>query len=87
MVVGLKESIPYITQAIPEVTFTGQWLSHKIAENIKNLTLVGFCVRCVVTDNHSVNVNAFSLLVIMFNSESNLYIEHPQNHGKKTFIL
>ena len=87
MVVGLKESIPYITQAIPEVTFTGQWLSHKIAENIKNLTPVGFCVRCVVTDNHSANVNAFSLLVIMFNSESNLYIEHPQYHGKKTYLF
>ena len=86
MVVGLKESIPYITQAIPEITFTGQWLSHKIAENIQNLTLVGFCVRCVVTDNHSANVNAFSSLVIMFNSESNLYIEHLSRQ-KELFIL
>ena len=44
MVVGLKKSIPYITQAIPEVTCTGQWLSEKIAENIKNLALVGLYV-------------------------------------------
>ena len=26
MVVGLKQSIPFVVQAIPEVTFKGQWL-------------------------------------------------------------
>ena len=29
MMVGLKESIQYIIQAIPEVTCTGQWLPEK----------------------------------------------------------
>ena len=27
MIVGLKESIPYIVQAIPEVKFSGKWLA------------------------------------------------------------
>ena len=44
MVVGLKQSIPYIVQAIPEVTFSGQWLSRRMAENIDNLIEAGFCV-------------------------------------------
>ena len=29
MIKGLKESIAYIVQAIPEVTFSGKWLSQK----------------------------------------------------------
>ena len=87
MVVGLKQSIPYVIQAIPEVSFTGKWLSERMAENIHNLIQAGFCVRGIVTDNHSANINAFSSLVKTFNSESNLYIEHAQNHGKKTYLF
>ena len=34
MVVGLKQSTPFVVQAIPEVTFNGQWLYYKIASNI-----------------------------------------------------
>ena len=37
MVVGLKQSTPFVVQAIPEVTFNGQWLCDKIASNIENL--------------------------------------------------
>ena len=87
MVVGLKQSIPYVIQAIPEVSFTGKWLSERMAENIHNLIQAGFCVRGIVTDNHSANINAFSSLVKTFNSESNLDIEHAQNHGKKTYLF
>ena len=41
MVVRLKQSIPFVVQAIsqprqanPEVTFNGQWLAEKISNNI-----------------------------------------------------
>ena len=34
MVVELKESTPFVVQAIPEVIFNGQWLCDKIASNI-----------------------------------------------------
>lgn len=87
MIVGLKESIPYIIQAVPEVTFTGKWLAEKMTENMKSLIEAGFCVRGIVTDNHAANVNAFSSLVKKHNSESNLFINHPQNHGKRTFLF
>lgn len=43
MVVGIKKSVPFVVQAIPEVTFDGQWLCDNIAENIKNLANAGFC--------------------------------------------
>ena len=56
MVVGLKKSIRFVVQALPEVTFNGAWLSSKIIENIKTLSDAGFCVRAVVTDNYSSNM-------------------------------
>jgi hypothetical protein len=58
-----------------------------MADNLENLIGAGFTVRGIVTDNHSTNVNAFSLLVTMFNSESKYFINHPNNHGKKTYLF
>ena len=81
MVFGLKQSTPFVVQAIPEVTFNRQWLAEKISHNTDNLTETGLSVRGIFTGNHSVNVNAFSALIKIFNSESNYYIKHPQNSG------
>ena len=82
MIVGLKESIPYVIQSIPEVTFTGKWLCEKIAENIQTLIEAGFRVRAVVSDNHSTNVRAFSCLSKQFHSPSPLYFIHSSNQIK-----
>ena len=87
MVVGLKRSTPFVVQAIPEVTFNGQWLCDKIASNIENLGNAGFCVRGLVADNHSSNVNAFTSLKDLFHSESKLFFEHSANHGKRTYMF
>ena len=84
MIVGLKELIPYIVQAIPEVKFSGEWLADKMSYCIDDLTSVDFCVRGIVTDNHASNVHAFSSLTAIFNSDSHQYIKHPGNFGKKT---
>ena len=43
MVVGLKQSMPLVFQAISELTFNGQLLCDKIASNIENLGNAGFC--------------------------------------------
>ena len=60
MVVGLKQSISFVVQAITEVIFNGHWLVERISDNIDNLIEFGFCVRSIqVTGNHSANVNAF----------------------------
>ena len=50
-------------KSIPEVTFNGQWLAEKISDNIVNLIEMGPCVQGIVTENHSVNINAFSALM------------------------
>ena len=64
MVVGLKQSIPFVIQAIPEVIFNGNWLVEKNSDNIDNLIEIELCVRSIqVTDNHSANVNVFSALI------------------------
>ena len=69
MVVRLKQSTPFVAQAIPqpsqanpEVIFNGQWLAEKISDNIDNLIEIGVSARGIVTDNNSANVNAFSAL-------------------------
>ena len=63
MVVGFKLSIPFVVQTIPEVKFNGQWLAEIFIDNTVNLIEFGFCIRGIVTDNHSANVNAFSALI------------------------
>ena len=69
MVVRLKQSTPFVVQAIaqpnqanPEVTFNGQWLTEKISDNIDKLIEIGLTARDRVTDNHSANANTFSAL-------------------------
>ena len=66
MLVELKQSTPFVVQAILEVTFNGQWLCEKIASNIENLVNAGFCVHGLVAGNHSSNVNCFTSLKDIF---------------------
>ena len=86
MVVGLKQPIPFVVQAFPEVTFNGQRLAEKISDNIDNLIEIGLCVRGIVTDNHSPNINKCSALIKISNSESNDYIKDSQN-SRKTYLF
>ena len=80
MIVGLKQSIPFVVQAVPDVTITGVWLWPKMASCIESLANVGFNVRALVTDNHSSNVTAFNLLKKEFGQPEQLFIDHPLNH-------
>ena len=93
MVVRLKQSTPFVVQAIPqasqanpEVTFNGQWLAEKISDNIDSLIEIGLSVRGIVTDNHSANVNVHFQHRKLFNSESNCCIKHLQN-SSKTYLF
>ena len=74
MVVGLKQPIPFVIKAIPEVTFNGQWLCDKIASKIENPGNAGFCVHGLAADNHSSNVNPLTSLKDLFNSKSKLFL-------------
>ena len=51
MIQGLKESVPIVVKASPEVTLTSQWLADEVSECITSLGQVGFKVRGVVADN------------------------------------
>ena len=89
MVVRLKQSTPFVVQAIPqpsqanpEVTFNGQWLTKKISDSVDNLIKIGLSTRGIVTDNHSANVNAFSAQKIL-NSGSNCCIKN----SSKTYLF
>ena len=87
MVVGMKETTPYVIKASPEVTIKGKWVSEQIDGCISLLAENGFTVRSVVTDNHSTNVNAFSYLRKKYKSSSECFFNHPANHGKKTYLF
>ena len=56
MVVGLKESIPFVVQTILEVTFNGQWLAEKISYNIDNLIEIRLFAQGIVTNKISFKV-------------------------------
>ena len=87
MIVGMKESIPYVVKAFPEETVNGLWLSEQIDECITTLANCGFNVRAVVTDNHSANVNAFSRLQKKYGDSSSYFIRHPENNDKRTYLF
>ena len=65
---GLKESVPIVVKASPEVTLTGQWLPDEVSDCITSLGQVGFKVRGIVADNHSTKVSAFNILQTRFPS-------------------
>ena len=73
MIVGPKESIYYIVQAIPEVKFSCEWLADKMSKCINNLTSTEFSVQGIVTDNHASNVHAFSSLAKIFHSDTSIH--------------
>ena len=86
MIVGLKESIPYIVQAIPEVKFSSEWLADKMSNYTDDLTSAEFCVRGIVTGDHASNVHAFSSPTAIFNSDSHQCINHPEGYRPATLL-
>ena len=87
MVVWLKQSTPFVIQAIPqasqanaEVTFNGQWLVEKISDNIDSFIEIGLSLRGIVAGKHSAKSMRLQHWKI-FNSELNC-IKHPQNKSK-----
>ena len=58
MIVGLKQSIPYIIKSIPETK-----IEEEILKSIETLHSINFKVRGIVADNHSTNVSACSKIL------------------------
>ena len=72
MVVGLKQSIPLVVWAIPEITFNGEWLCDKIASNIENLENAGFCVRDLL-----LTITSLMLMLLLY---SKVFLIPNQSH-------
>ena len=58
MIVGFKDSVPYVVKSCPETRINGKLVAKEIWETIGRLAEAGFNVRAVVTDNHTSNVHA-----------------------------
>ena len=79
MVVGLRKSIPFVIKSCPKTKINGGWLCDELSESVTTLHATGFSVRAIISDNHSVNVNAFSTLKKKFSPNkvvSDLFITH-----------
>lgn len=85
MISGLKETVPTVVKVCPEVTVTGDWLSQEIIACIVQLLNAGFNIRAVVADNHSVNVNAFKILLNKFEGDKKHFITSPDSPNKFFF--
>ena len=82
MIQKLKQSIPVVIKACPEVTIKGEWLANEVDDCIQQLSQQSFNVRAVVTDSHSCNVSAFSKLKKSYNSVDSFFIKHPERKTK-----
>ena len=90
MVVGLIKSTPYEIKTLPETKISGELLNPQILESLCSIHAVGFYVRAVITDNHSVNVAAFSLQkkdVSPNNSDEDMFIFHPSERERKVYLF
>ena len=85
MIVSLKESIPFVVKACPEVKISGNWLASEIEETLETMLNAGFNVRSVITDNHSVNVLAFKNLRAKYGEANNVL--SFQFNGRKVYNL
>ena len=83
MINSLKDSIPFVVKAIPELQITGKWIATELDELLSSLHKCGFAVRAVVSDDHSTNVSAFRSLHDLYGSKSSpSSITHPSRDGK-----
>ena len=80
MTVGLKQSILFVVQAVPDFIVTGHQLRPKMANFIESLRNTSFVVRTL--DNHSSNVSTFNLLIEKFGWPEQLFIVHLLNYSK-----
>ena len=58
MITVLKNTVPLVSKACPEVTVNGEWLSQKILKCSFQGINTGVFIRAIVADNYSANGNA-----------------------------
>ena len=77
MIVGLKESIPYVIKSLAETNTDPNWLKTELLDSLKILSNCGFQVRAIVCDNRPSNVSSFKKLLEHVNQNPDeLYMLH-----------
>ena len=75
MIVGLKESIPYVIKSSPETNIEANWFKTELLDSLEILSNCGFRVRTIVCDNHPPNVSSFKKLLEHVNQNTDeLYV-------------
>ena len=83
MIVSLKKSIPFVIKSCPKTKIDGKWIFSHVSESIETLNKSGFCVRAVISDNHSVNVSTFTMFKKMYAADSSdMFIISPSVQNK-----
>ena len=77
MIVGLKESIPYVIKSSPETNNDANWLKAELLDSLEILSNCGFRVRAIVCNSHPSNVSSFKKLLEHVNQNPDeLYMLH-----------
>ena len=89
MINSLKQSIPFVIKAIPEVKIEGLWLSEQIDECIYTLHKTGFNIVAVISNNHYKNVSAFNISIKKYLHTRNdiSIINHPSNINNGIYLF
>ena len=67
MIVGLKNSIPYVIKSSLETKVNPDWFKEEFIDYLGVLPQSGFIVRAIVCDNFPSNVSSFKNLLQHFN--------------------
>ena len=81
MIVGLKESIPYVIKSSPETNIDANWLKAELLESFEILSNCGFRVRAIVCNSHPSDVSSFKKLLEHVNQNlDELYMLHKSRN-------
>ena len=86
MIVGLKESVPYIIMFSPQTGISADWLKNEVLECLDVLIKCGFNTRVIISDNHPSNVSAFKKLLECSNQDyDSLFMLHESRKVHLSF--
>ena len=63
MIVGLKQSVPYVIKSSPQIEISADWLKNEGLECLDVLIRCGFKTRAIICDKHPSNVSAFKKIL------------------------
>ena len=69
MIIGLKESAPYVIKSSPQTGISADWLENEVLECLDVLIKCGFTTRAIICDNRPSNVSAFKKLLQCSNQD------------------